>query len=208
MSRKIIDYIVVEVSKTQFEQSLYYSPTYKGEGLKIALIIKKIEDKIVIQENRKRLLEERIKYINTFLQTVEDFSTYKIPAEEILFYQVQLNALHPMTKIKYYDFFDENEDEYYRVELKKGNREREAEIATIDRENERAKSEIQKLKIEESAILKNNQNLDFETFRTDFEKSVIYYLEKGYEPQGGVSISKRDSYDFIYCQAMVKYEGQ
>lgn len=205
MSRKIIDYIVVEVRKDPNEYDQHYSLAYREEGLKIARKIKNIGEGIMIKENKKRLLEEEIKYIDTLLQTVEDFSTYKIPAVEILFYQEQFNALHPITRIKYYDFFDENEHEYHRVELKKGNRQREDEIANIDRENERAKSEIQKLKIKENAILENNQKLDFENFRTDFEKSVIYYLEKGYEPQGGIATRYHAHY-FFYYQAMVKYE--
>ena len=206
MSRKIIDYIVVEVTKVKYEEHLYYSPTYKGEGLNIALYIKNLEHEIVIKENKKRLLEEEIKYVDTLLQTVEDFSTYKITEDEILFYQEKFNASHPITNITYYDFLDNNEDEYYRIELKIEAQKAENEITIIDRKIATANSEIQKLKFKESAILENNQNLDFETFRTDFEKSVIYYLEKGYELQGGVSISKRDAHDFVYCQAMVKYE--
>ncbi len=206
MRRKIIDYIVVEVTKVQYEQPLHHSPTYKGEGLNVALNIKNLEDEILIQENRKILPNKVIKYIVELLNTVDNFSTYKITEDEILFYQEKFNASHPITKKTYYDFLDKNEDEYYRIELKKETQKAENEIADTERKIATAKIEIQKLKIKESAILENNQNLDFETFRTDFEKSVMYYLEKGYELQGGVSISKKGPYDLLYCQAMVKYE--
>jgi hypothetical protein len=206
MDRKIIDYIVVEVTKANHEQPLYYSPTYKGEGLNVALNIKNLEDEILIQENRKILPKKVIKYIIELLNKVDNFSTYKITEDEILFYQEKYNASHPITKITYNDFSDKNEDEYYRIELKKEAQKEEDEIAVIDKKIAKAKSEIQKLKIKESAILENNQKLDFETFRTDFEKSVIFYLEKGYEPQGGVSVSKEGISNLVYCQAMVKYE--
>ena len=89
MSRKIIDYIVVEVTKVKYEEHLYYSPTCKGEGLNIALYIMNLENEIVIKKNKKRLLEEEIKYVDTLLQTVEDFSTYKITEDEILFYKAK-----------------------------------------------------------------------------------------------------------------------
>ena len=205
MNRKIIDYIVVEVRKDPNEYNQHYSPTNKGEDLKISLSIKNIENEILIQENKKILSQEVIKYIDKLLNTVEDFSTYKVSENDVLFYQEKFNASHPITKITYYDFLDNNEDEYYRIELKKETQKAENEIAAIDKKIALAKSEIQKLKIKESAILGNNQNLDFETFRTDFEKSVIYYIEKGYEPQGGIA-TRYDSYYTIYCQAMVKYE--
>ncbi|RBN49349.1 DUF1737 domain-containing protein [Flavobacterium psychrolimnae] len=206
MNRKIIDYIVVEVRKDPNEYNQHYSPTNKGEALNISLNIKNIENEILIQENKKILSQEVIKYIDKLLNIVEDFSTYKVSESDDLFYQNKYTDLHPLIRITSYAFLDEKEDEYYRVELKKETRKKENEIAAIDKKNERATSEIQKLKIKESAIVENNHNLDFETFRTDFEKSVIYYLKKGYELQGGVSMSKRDSFDFIYCQAMVKYE--
>ncbi|MBG6188204.1 hypothetical protein [Flavobacterium sp. CAN_S2] len=206
MRRKIIDYIVVEVRKDPNEYNQHYSPTNKGEALKISLNIKNIENEILIQENKKILSQEVIKYIDKLLNMVEDFSTYKVSESDDLFYQNKFNASHPIRNIRYFDYFDETEDEYYRIELKKEILNKENEIAKIAKKIASTKIEIQRLKIKESTIIENSQNLDFETFRTDFEKSVIYYLEKGYELQGGVSISKRDSFDFIYCQAMVKYE--
>ena len=199
MSRKIIDYIVVEVTKVKYVEHLYYSPTYKGEGLNIALYIKNLENEIVIKENKKRLLEEEIKNVDTLLQTVEDFSTYKITEDEILFYKAKYKNSHPLE-------FSWPLDEDYKGKFFENIKTHQEKIVTIDKKIAEAKIELKKLKIEENAILENNQNLDFKTFRTDFEKSVIYYLEKGYELQGGVSISKKDSFDFIYCQAMVKYE--
>jgi hypothetical protein len=199
MRRKIIDYIVVEVTKANYEQPLYYSPTYKGEGLNVALNIKNLEDEIVIKENKKRLLEEEIKYVDTLLQTVEDFSTYKITEDEILFYKAKYKNSHPLE-------YSWHLDEDYKGKFFENIKTHQEKIVTIDKKIAEAKIELKKLKIEENAILEINQNLDFETFRTDFEKSVIYYLEKGYELQGGVSISKKGPYDLLYCQAMVKYE--
>ncbi len=205
MNRKIIDYIVVEVRKDPNEYNQHYSPTNKGEALNISLNIKNIENEILIQENKKILSQEVIKYIDKLLNMVEDFSNYKVSESDDLFYQNKYTDLHPLIRITSYAFLDEKEDEYYRIELKKETQKAENEIAAIDKKIALAKSEIQKLKIKESAILGNNQNLDFETFRTDFEKSVIYYIEKGYEPQGGIA-TRYDSYYTIYCQAMVKYE--
>ena len=205
MNRKIIDYIVVEVRKDPNEYNQHYSPINKGEALNISLNIKNIENEILIYENKKILSQEVIKYIDKLLKTVEDFSTYKVSENDVLLYREKHSDSHPLTGITSCAFLDENEDEYYRVELKKETRKKENEIAAIDKKNERATSEIQKLKIKESAILENNQKLDFETFRTDFEKSVMYYLEKGCELQGGIA-TRYDSYYTIYCQAMVKYE--
>jgi hypothetical protein len=207
MSRKIIDYIVVEVRKDPNEYNQHYSPTNKGEALNISLNIKNIENEILIQENKKILSQEVIKYIDKLLNTVEDFSTYKVSENDVLFYQEKYTDSHPLTGITSYAFLDEKEDEYYRIELKKEILNKENEISKIAKKIASAKIEIQKLKIKESTIIENNQNLDFETFRTDFEKSVIYYLEKGYEPQGGIA-TRYDSYYTIYCQAMVKYEDQ
>jgi len=199
MNRKIIDYIVVEVRKYTYEENRYYSQPYTGNGLKLALTIKNIEDEIVIQENKKILLEEEIKYVDTLLPIVEDFLTYKVSMDEILFYRAKYDNSHPL------EYSRDLEDDY-KAEFSEKIKNHQRNIVAIVKKIAEAKSEIQKLKIEESAILENNQNLDFETFRTDFEKSVIYYLEKGYELQGGVSVSKKDSFDFVYCQAMVKYE--
>lgn len=207
MNRKIIDYIVVEFVKVTYEENLYYSITHKGEGLKVALNIKNLENEILILENGKILAQEVIKYIDKLLNAIEDFSSYKVSNDDLLFYEEKYKKMHPLTGIRYYDFLDKNEDEYYRIELKKQVQIQENEITVTDKKITVVKNEIHKLKIKESALLESNKNLDFETFRTDFEKSVIYYLEKGYEPQGGVSISKKDSHgDIIYCQAMVKYE--
>ncbi|SHL77853.1 hypothetical protein [Flavobacterium saccharophilum] len=199
MNRKIIDYIVVEVRKANYEENQYYSQPNKGNGLKLALTIKNIEDEIVIQENKKILLEEEIKYVDTLLQTVEDFSTYKVTMDEILFYKAKYNNSHPLE-------YSRNLEDGYKAEFSEKIKNHQRNIVAIAKKIAEAKSEIQKLKIEESAILENNQNLDFEIFRTDFEKSVIYYLEKGYKLQGGVSVSNKDSFHFVYCQAMIKYE--
>lgn len=206
MNRKIIDYIVVEFVKVSYEENSYYSITHKGEELKVDLNIKNLENEILILENKTRLLQEIITYINEVLNTIEDFSNYKVSEADILFYKEKYNDSHPLTGIRYYDYLDENENEYYRVELKKVIQKQEHEIIAINKKIVVVKNEIQKLKIKVSVILENNKSLDFETFRTDFEKSVLYYLEKGYEPQGGISVSKTGSFDMVYCQAMVKYE--
>ncbi|MFV8366373.1 hypothetical protein [Flavobacterium sp. XS1P27] len=205
MNRKIIDYIVVEVRKDPNEHNQHYSLTNQGEALNISLNIKNIEYGILIQENKKILPQEVIKYIDKLLNTVEDFSTYKASENDVLFYREKHTDSHPLTGITSYAFLDENEDEYYRIELNKQVQKQESEIASIDKKIAIAKSEIQKLKIKENTILENNKTLDFETFRTDFEKTVLYYLEKGYEPQGGIA-TRYDNYYTIYCQAMVKYE--
>ncbi|OXA98210.1 hypothetical protein B0A75_14800 [Flavobacterium oncorhynchi] len=206
MNRKIIDYIVVEFVKVRHEETPHYSITHKGEELKVALNIKNLENEILILENNKIHRKEVIKYIEELLSKVEDFATYKVSEDDILFYRAKYNDSYPITKITYYDFLDENEDEYYRTELKKEVQIKEKEIAALDKKIAIIKNELQKLKIKESVIIENNRSLDFENFRTDFEKSVLYYLEKGYEPQGGVSISKNDSNYLVYGQAMVKYE--
>ncbi|PTT10123.1 hypothetical protein DBR27_06540 [Flavobacterium sp. HMWF030] len=197
MVRKIIDYVVVEVVKSNHHENLFYSYTNKGKELNIFLEIKNIEDEILIKKNKKNLLEGEIKYAENLLNTVQD-STYKVTEEEILFYNEKYSNRHPLQSSC-------TLDQEYRAELLEIVKKNKGELNAIDRKNVLAENEIQKLKIKKSAILENNQSLDFETFRTDFEKSVLYYLEKGYEPQGGVSVSKRD-YDLIYAQAMVKYE--
>ncbi|WP_017496810.1 DUF1737 domain-containing protein [Flavobacterium sp. WG21] len=206
MNRKIIDYIVVEFVKVRHEDPPYYSITHKGEELKVALHIKNLDNEILILEHKKMLLQEVINYINHLLNTIGDFSNYKVSGDDIVFYQEKHNDSHPLKRITYYDYLNENEDEYYRTELKKEVQIKEKEIAALDKKIAIIKNELQKLKIKESVIVENNKSLDFENFRTDFEKSVLYYLEKGYEPQGGVSISKNDSNYLVYGQAMVKYE--
>ena len=207
MNRKIIDYIVVEILKPSVLQGSEYSFKDTGQELRTSLKLKKLEDEIAYLENTKKLHQEEIQYIEELLNTTEDFSTYKTLEDDIIFYQEKYSNSHPINNIiRYYDFYENIEDEHYRIELKK-------EIQILDRkivaQNKKINVVVEKihnLKIIKRAIVENSKNLNFETFRTDFENTVIYYLEKGYELQGGVSVAENESFYLVYSQAMVKYE--
>ncbi len=198
MNRKIIDYIVVEVKEDPYKHNQYYSPANKGNVLDVSLNIKNLEYEILILENRKTLLHQGIEYIDELLNTVEDLSIYKVSQDDILFYEQKHNSLHPLNR-------NWSLDPDYSIELPQEVKKHQNDILSIDEKIVVVKNEIHNLKIKKSALLENNKNLDFETCRTDFEKTVIYYLEKGYEPQGGIA-TRYHTYYTIYCQAMVKYE--
>jgi hypothetical protein len=199
MNKKVIDYIIVELTNDSAYASLY-PPAGKGTGLAIAILMKTIEDEILILENKKKLLHQVIKYKDELLNKKHDYANIKVTEEEVLFYKEKYNDSHPLKNNQSLD------EEEFRTELKNEVQNQKNEIVEIEKKIVKEKKQIHHLQISKRALEENNENLDFETFRTHFEKYVLYYLEKGYVPQGAVSVTKLRGGILLYSQAMVKYE--
>jgi hypothetical protein len=196
-TKKIIDYIVVygENAHTTF---------FERVNNKIKTLEKKVKSSVYSIKN----IELKVDKYNALHEDFKIFSTYEVGEAykavsplDLKNWRGGITYLHPLKSGAW-----SNEDIVITKRIK-------YDITkSLDKIRIKYQQALENLKKEKDTLSKYQKELSHlnsnsdpivnKDFRTSFENEVHELLKKGYELQGGVSVSHDQSY-----QAMIKYEG-
>ena len=211
-TKKIIDYKIVEGTNFKDEGGFDYSKIGRFEEK----LIKKTDSatetfsrqrnvKVKFEKAKKKKteLEYELTLVSSMLQSTKGFSLAKFN-EVIKNYESNFNrGLKPL-KSNFETPSDEKEIEKFLKQLQ-ANIEEEIKFVTdllIDYEMEMNEEKGNET-LNRLSTMRNSEH----DLNTSFELMVLYYLQEGYELQGGVFVKRDNSGSETYYQAMVKYEN-